>query len=275
MKDPALGSVSIVGAGQTGTALGVALGRSGAAREIALYDRDPDVARRSRSLGAGDRTVERIEDALRADTVILAVPVSAIVRIVDAHGRTLSPGTLLLDTGSAKRVVVDAMRRSVAPGVHAIGGHPLAGTERPGPEGADAAALSGAAFALCPVRDDPEAVRRARLVAVAVGAEPVVITAEDHDRAVARTIGLPHLLAFALEAVVRRADGAAGALVGPGVRGATRLARSDPGMVAALLAANAPETRAAIAELRAALDPLVARLDDEDALVAALGAAAR
>ncbi len=275
MNDAPLGSVAIIGAGQTGTALGVALARSGAVREITLYDRDPEIAGRSGALGAGHRTVDRIEDALRADTVILAVPVSAIVAIVEAHGGALRPGTLLLDTGSAKHVIVDAMRRSVDPAVHAIGGHPVAGTERPGPEGADAATLRGATFALCPVRDDPEALRRARLLASAIGAVPVVLSAEDHDRAVARTIGLPHLLAFALEAAVRAADGPIAALAGPGLRGATRLARSDARMVAALLAANAAETRGAVAELRAALDVLVACLDDEAALASALAEAAR
>lgn len=270
-----LGSVAIIGAGQTGTALGIALARSGAAGEIVLHDRDPEIAERSRSLGAGVRTIERLEDAVRAEMVILAVPVSAIVAIVEAHGRALRRGTLLIDTGSAKRAVVDAMRRSVDRGVHAIGGHPVAGTERPGPEGADAAALAGATFALCPVREDPEALRRARLLVRAVGAEAVVMDAEVHDRAIARTIGLPHLLSFALAAAVRTADGTVGALAGPGLRGATRLARSDPRMVAALLATNAAETRDALTGLHAALDALVASLDDEEALAAALAKAAR
>lgn len=275
MSDGALGSVAIVGTGQTGTALGIALSRSGAAQEVVLHDRDPRVAERSRSLGAGTRTAGRIEDALRADTVILSVPVSGIVAIVDSHGRSLRPGTLLLDTGSAKRVVIEAMRRSVELSVHAIGGHPVAGTERPGPEGADAATLAGATFALCPVRDDPEALRRARVLVHAVGADALVMDAGAHDRAVARTIGLPHLVAFALAAAVRTKGEVAGALAGPGLRGATRLARSDPAMVAALLAANAAEIREAVAGLRLALEALVSTLDDEEALAVALADAAR
>lgn len=275
MSAGTLGSVAIVGAGQTGTALGIALASSGATGEIVLFDRDDATARHSLALGAGHRTVARIEDALRADIVILAVPVSAIVALVDAYGGTLRPGTLLLDTGSAKRAVVEAMGRSVDPAVHAIGGHPVAGTERPGPDGADPATLQGATFALCPVRDDPEALRLACLLVGAVGAEAVVIDATAHDRAIARTIGLPHLLSFALTAAVRSEGVAASGLAGPGLRGATRLAHSDPLMVAALLAANAPETRAAVAGLRVALDALVASLDDEGALAAALADAAR
>lgn len=270
-----LASITIAGTGQTGTALGLALARSGLASEIALFDQDPATARRSLSLGAGHRTVARIEDALGADVLIIAVPVSAIVALIDSYGASLRPGTLLLDTGSTKRVVVEAMRRSVAPSVHAIGGHPVAGTERPGPDGADPATLHSATFALCPVRDDPEALRLARRVVAAVGATPLVIDAQAHDHAIARTIGLPHLLSFALEAAVRRGNEAHAALAGPGLRGATRLARSDPAMVAALCAANASETRAAVDELRARLDSLMACLDDERALTAALADAAR
>lgn len=269
MSAGTLGSVAIVGAGQTGTTLGIALASGGATGEIVLFDRDDATARRSQALGAGHRTVARIEHALRADIVILAVPVSAIISLVDTHGGTLRPGTLLLDTGSAKRAVVDAMRRSVDPSVHAVGGHPLAGTERRGPDGADPGALRGAAFALCPVRDDPEALRLARQLVAACGARPVVLDAAEHDRIVARTSALPHLLAFALADTAARAGDVA-PLVASGFAGATRLARSDPRMVAAFLAANAGETRQAVADLRRSLDELIACLDDEDALAAKL-----
>lgn len=274
MSDHALRSVAIIGAGQTGTALGRGLAGSGIVTDIAIFDRDPATARLSHSLGAGHRTVARIEEALSADAVILAVPVSAIVSLIDAHGGSLRPGTLLLDTGSTKSVVIEAMRRSVDLSVHAIGGHPIAGTERPGPLGADPATLVGATFALCPVRSDARALHLASLLVRAVGAVVLEIDAAEHDRVIARTIGLPHLLSFALEAAVRPEHTQHSALAGPGLRGATRLARSDPAMVAALCAANASETRAAVDELRTRLDALVACLDDEAALADALADAA-
>ena len=260
------GSVAIVGAGQVGTMLGLALRAAGASREITIFDRDADVAARSVARGAAHRVAHRLE--LGADVVILALPVSAIVRLLDQSGVEVRPGALLIDTGSAKARIVGAMR-ALPTGVHAIGGHPLAGTERAGPDGADPGALRGAAFALCPVRDDPEALRRAGQLVAAVGARPVVIGADEHDRIVARTSALPHLLAFALARSAGRA-GDITSLAASGYRGATRLAHSDPAMVAAFLAANAAETRAAVAELRQALDDLVACLDDEHALATAL-----
>ena len=260
------GTIAIVGAGQVGTMLGLALRASGAAREISAFDRDRDVAQRSVALGAAHRVAERLE--LDADAVVLALPVSAIVEVLAAHRAAWRPGSLVIDTGTAKTRIVNAMR-ALPDQVHAIGGHPLAGTERAGPDGADPAALRGAAFALCPAREDPEALRLARQLVAACGARAVVMDAAEHDRVVARTSALPHLLAFALARTAARA-GDVSPLAASGYAGATRLAKSDPRMVAAFLAANADETREAVSDLRRSLDELSECLGDERALAAKL-----
>ena len=246
-----LGRVAIVGAGQVGTMLGLALREGGA--DVTLADRDARVAAASLARGAGDRVTDPAE-APAADTVVLAIPVPEILAFLELSALELRPGTLLLDTGSVKAPVVEAMRRRVPAAVAAVGGHPLAGTERPGPEGADRERLRGATFALCPVRDDPEALERAALLVRAMGAEPVVIDAEEHDRTMARTSHLPHIVAAALALVARGCDPR---LAASGLAGATRLAASDPDMVAGFLWANAAQVREATAELHAALDALV------------------
>lgn len=266
MSGPA-GTISIVGAGQVGTMLGLALSAAGYAP--LLFDRDPAVAQRSFARGAGARVAASLEEALACETVVLALPVSAIVATVRSHVGDFRAGGLVIDTGSAKAHVVEAMRR-LPGGVHAIGGHPLAGTERAGPDGADLAQLEGAPFVLCPVRDDPEALGRARALVERVGARAVVMEAAEHDAAVARTSALPHLLAFALASATR---GARLELASSGYRGAVRLAQSDPGMVASFVAANAPEVRTALAELGTALGGLGDLVDDESALAAALAEA--
>lgn len=264
---PPAGTVAIVGAGQVGTMLGLALSAAGS--EPALYDRDPEVARRSLARGAGGRVAVSLEEALASDTVVLALPVSAIVATIRSQAAAFRAGGLVIDTGSAKRQVVEAMRR-LPESVHAIGGHPLAGTERSGPEGADVAQLKGAPFALCPVREDPEALDRARALVERLGARAVVIDAAEHDAGVARTSALPHLLAFALAAATRSAPPE---LASTGYRGAVRLAQSDPRMVASFVTANAPEVRAALAELDVAIGRLGELLEDEPGLAAALAEA--
>jgi prephenate dehydrogenase len=251
-----VGRVLIVGTGQIGTALGMALRDAPGVDAVDLCDLHPEVAKASLARGAGDRVVE-LEDPVDADAVILAMPVPEIVRWVDERSPGVSPGTLVLDTGSVKRPVVESMRRAVPEAVHAVGGHPIAGTERPGPDGAAPDLLKGAAFVLSPARRDPDGLHRARAVALAAGAIPVEVEARVHDAVLARTSHAPHLVAAA---VARSVGGADRRLAGPGLAGITRLAASDPAMVSALLNANADQVRAALAELRRELDRAEASL---------------
>lgn len=261
------GRVAIVGAGQIGTALGVALRASGAIDRVGLLDVSEEVARSSLARGAGDMVLAGVDDALRSDAIVLAMPVPEIVRFVRMCGERLREGAFLIDTGSAKRTVVEAMRSAVPPWVHAIGGHPMAGTERPGPEGADPAGLEGALFVLTPVRDDTRALELGRRFAAAVGARPVELDADTHDRAVALVSHLPHLLAYALEAAVVATEREEGVdplrLAAGGYRSATRLAESDPEMVAGFLSANGAEVRRALRRFRQALDRFELALDSD------------
>ncbi|MGH2710703.1 MAG: prephenate dehydrogenase [Actinomycetota bacterium] len=259
-----LGRVAIVGAGQVGTMLGVALRAAGT--EVVLSDRRPGAVRESIARGGGDGEVS-LDEACNADSIVLAVPVPEIVRLIPEIGPKLSPGSFVVDTGSAKRVVVDAMRENFSTEVHAIGGHPLAGSERRGAEGASPDILEGAVFALAPVRDDPEAESRGRALAEAVGSRPVVIDAELHDRVVATTSHAPHLLAAAVALASRELpNDSVRYLAASGFAGATRLAASDAGMVSGFLAANADAVRDALKAVRAALDRAEASLEDADAL---------
>ena len=258
-----LGTVAIVGAGQVGTMLGMALRRRGTARSVGVHDRDRSVAAESVRRGAADAILA--EDAVfDADTVVLAVPVPEIVEWIDRFGGRLRDGATLTDTGSAKVAVVEAMRRRVPQSVHAIGGHPLAGIERGGPAAADPRRLQGATFVLTPVREDPTALERGRALATAVGATPFVMDPEVHDRIVARTSHLPHVLAYALAMAVASDEehrSETRRVVAGGFESATRLAVSPPDMVAGFLACNAREVRRAVGELQNHLAEIVRAMD--------------
>ncbi len=266
-----LGRVAIVGAGQVGTMLGMALRGAGGVSEVTLWDRSPEVAAESLAGGGGDRVLGSVEEAFETEVLLLAMPVPEIVAFLRSRGESIRPGTLVLDTGSAKADVVAAMR-DLPEGVQAVGGHPIAGTETPGPVGAVPALLQRAAFVLVDARADPGAMRRARAVVEAMGARPVEMDAAAHDRALARTSHLAHLVAFALAEV----GGGEPDLGSSGFAGATRLAASDPAMTAGFLSANAAEVRAAAGDLREALGRLLDALDgDGEALAAALERARR
>lgn len=250
-----LGSVAVVGAGQVGTMLGMVLSDSGAASDVGMADRDPGRLEASLARGAGRRTLTTDEDVLAADLILLALPVPDIVSWLVRHGKDLRPGSLVVDTGSAKRLVVEAMNDHVAGEAQAVGGHPMTGTEIPGPDGARPELLKGAPFVLCPSREDPQAMRTARLLVDALGAEPVEMEASVHDRIVARTSHLPHLLAAALAIMAGDEEQV---VAGPGLAGATRLAASDPALTAAFLSANADQVHAAAGELIEVLEGLTA-----------------
>ncbi|HVB14217.1 MAG TPA: prephenate dehydrogenase/arogenate dehydrogenase family protein [Candidatus Dormibacteraeota bacterium] len=251
-----LGAVAIVGAGQVGTMVGAALledGPSARVTSVSLYDADPQVAQAALALGGGTMVLSDPLSVLQADVVVLAVPLTEILAWLEEFGPRLRTGLALLDTGSAKAAVVAAMARLVPPGVHAMGGHPMAGSEESGPSAAVPGALRDAPFVLSPCRTDPEALRIAIALVTACGARPLVVEAVEHDRLVARTSHLPHLVASALAVVAAEIGDdlpLTRALVGSGFRSSTRLAASDSRMVAAFASANRRQLEAALREFR-------------------------
>jgi prephenate dehydrogenase len=264
--------------------LGLALMANRAAaglESLTLFDRDRSTASDSLGRGAGDAVGGNIADAFRAGTVVLATPVDQIVNLLDEFGPRVPDGSLVIDTGSAKGAVVAAMRRSIPLGAHAVGGHPMAGTERSGPGGADFERLHGATFVLSPVREDPLGMDRAAAFARSVGALPLQMDADVHDGAVAFTSHLPHLLAFALASATARdrqrrsgeADPALVPLVSTGFLGASRLAESDPAATAAFLCANAAAVEEAASAFETSFASIVRLLHDPDALAGALASA--
>jgi prephenate dehydrogenase len=205
-------SVTIYGTGLMGSSFGLAL--KARIPQVRVYGVDsPDVLQRSRRVGAIDAG-----EAGTADLIILAAPVSAILRLLDSFSAANS--SLILDVGSTK---VDICSAAVSRGLPFIGGHPMTGSERSGPEAARADLFDGRPFFLCPVSSTPkDAVSTVTRIAETIGAKPVITTAEEHDRVVARLSHLPQILSTLL------ADQTAElrSLAGTGLESVTRLARS-------------------------------------------------
>jgi prephenate dehydrogenase len=242
----------------------------GGVEEVALFDRDRSTAQASLDRGAGDRLMTEYREALDADVVILALPVPEILSTLARDRDLFKPEALVVDTGSAKGAVVQAMRRHLPTDVHALGGHPLVGTEVAGPFGARPEMLKGATFVVTPVRDDPEAIARGRRLVAALGARVMEIDASVHDRALARTSHLTHLAAFALLAVGEQPMSGAQSLVSSAYRDATRVGHSAPEMVAGFLWANRGEVQEALTEYIERLRELETLLEARSSLTKAL-----
>ncbi len=273
-----IGRVAVVGCGQVGTMLGLALKAAApvhGVESVGLFDRDRKVAHQSLAAGGGDQALLDEEEVLGFDAILLCVPVMEILAWVERLGPKLRPETLLLDCGTTKLAVVRAMAAHVAAEAVPVGGHPLAGNEGHGPGAARPEQLRDATFCLSPVRSPQQDLARARALVLALGAKPRVVDAAEHDQQVARTIHLPHLLAVALMGTLPPECPGQPPLAGPGFLGATRLAEAEPEMVADFVASNLVPVRSALADLRQRLSELTEMLANRERLSAEVAAAGR
>ena len=164
-------------------------------------------------------TADLREGVADADVVVLATPVRSIIDMLEQRlGAWLRSNTLLLDLGSTKQSIGRAMR-DLPIGILAVGGHPMTGRELSGLEASDATLYRGRPFVLCPNRrTTPSALLRARSLVRALGAIPIEMDAERHDRVVAAISHLPYLLSTALVATVANEGESDEACLGVGGR---------------------------------------------------------
>jgi prephenate dehydrogenase len=265
-------TLAIVGVGLLGASVGLAVRRRGLARRVLGVDRGPAVLEAALRRGAIDAPAADLAGAAAAaDLVVVCTPVDRIAAQVLAAAAACRPGTLLTDVGSTKVTIVAAVRGRLPAGVVFVGGHPLAGSEKQGPEHADADLFLGRLVLLTPDGDpDDKALSRLTAFWEALGARVRVMDPADHDRALALTSHLPHLLASALAGVLPPdlAD-----LTATGFRDTTRLARGDPALWSAIFEANPAAVLDALGRLERQLGRFRQALTDGD--VAALAALLR
>jgi prephenate dehydrogenase len=196
-----------------------------------------------------------------ADLVILAMPLPEVVSALRSLAPHLAPGAVLTDVGTLKQPVLDAVRE-VLPDVTFVGGHPLAGIEDTGWGAADPLLFRDAPWALTiePDTSIDAWLRLAELVCD-LGAKPVPATGAEQDTAVARVIGLPHVLAGAL-ALTGLAGGPLGLSLAAGsYMSGSRVARTRPELVTTWCDGNPALVDAlddAIGHLRSAREALAA-----------------
>lgn len=236
MAEPIFARVALVGAGLIGSSLARAARDFGAAREVAILDASPDVMARVRDLGIADEASGDPAAALKgADLVIICTPVGVCGAVAEQLAAYLEPGALLSDVGSVKESVVAQVAPHVPPGVHFIPAHPIAGTEFSGPDAGFSTLFQNRWCILTPPADaDPAAVDRLARFWTRIGARVETMSPEHHDRVLALTSHLPHLIAYN---IVGTADDFGEdtrseviKFSASGFRDFTRIAASDPTM---------------------------------------------
>jgi prephenate dehydrogenase len=222
------GVLAVVGVGLMGGSVGLAARRAGV-REVLGVSRSRETLDLALERGAVTAVCPSLEEAAAAaDLVVVATPVRLVVDHVKAALRAAGPDTIVTDVGSTKGPLMRAL--TPAEQRRCIGGHPLCGSESAGVVNARPSLYEGATYFLTPgTHVDPEAYRRLYGFVGELGARPVAIDPDEHDRLMAVVSHLPHVLANVLMAQAGQHAGTRDALLstGPSFRDLTRVAGSN------------------------------------------------
>jgi prephenate dehydrogenase len=261
-------TVAICGLGLMGGSL--AMGLRGKCASLLGIDPHPATLELALSLSIVDRASSDAATLLpEADLIILAAPIFEIISLIGKLPALTSRPCVVLDLGSTKQQVVEAMSR-LPDYFDPLGGHPICGKENLSLANAEANLFRDAPFCLAPLpRTTSRALSAARQLIEAIGARPVIVEAEEHDRLLASTSHLPFLLASAL---ALSTPGEAGRFVGPGFKSTSRLAGTPASMMMGVLQSNRENVLAALAQFQESLRKVEAALrsDDEAVLPSAL-----
>src|SRR5436305_3276834 len=244
----------IVGTGLIGGSIGLALKGQG----WHVTGRDVDEARAARAVELG--ALDDVGDDPDAEITFVATPVGSIASEARA---ALDGRGVVTDVGGVKAPIVAAVSDS-----RFVGGHPMAGSEQEGVDGADAGLFEGATWVLTPTDDtDAEAYSLVRSVVSSLGAEVVAIRPEDHDALVAVVSHVPHLTAAALMQLAASGAEEHAALLrlaAGGFRDMTRVAAGHPGIWPDICAENRGAIVAGIDGLQAALSQMRSLVEGGD-----------
>ncbi len=233
---PLFDRVAFIGIGLIGSSLARALTEYGIARQVVCADRSKDVCVKAMELGIVDMATTEVEVALDgADLVVLATPVGSFAEVGERIGPHLAPGTIVTDVGSVKQAVLRDIGPNLPDGVHLVPGHPVAGTEHSGPENGFASLFQGRWCILTPPTGaDPQAVDKVVEMWRRVGSNVEIMEASHHDRVLAITSHLPHLIAYTIVGTASDLEEDTKSEVikfsAGGFRDFTRIAASDPVM---------------------------------------------
>jgi cyclohexadieny/prephenate dehydrogenase len=228
--------VALIGIGLIGSSLARVLRRESPDTHLIACSRREETLATVRRLGIADETTDDPATAAAgADLVVLATPLSAYAEIGRAIAPALKPGAILSDVGSVKGAVVRELGPLVPAGVHFVPGHPVAGTEHSGPEAGFAELFRDRWCILTPPPDtDASAVAQIGEMWRRAGMRVTTMAADHHDKVLAVTSHLPHLIAYTIVGTATDlGDDLKSEVIAfsaGGFRDFTRIAASDPTM---------------------------------------------
>jgi len=227
-------TICFVGIGLINSSLARAVRKHGLAGKVVTLDTDPEACKVALELGVVDEAYTDAAQAIPgAGLVVVGTPVGAVETVAQAIGPHLVAGTIVTDVGSVKIAVLRDMEPYLPEGIHFVPGHPIAGTEHSGPAAGFAELFEGRWCILTPqAHTNAEAVAKVRALWEAVGSTVEEMEPHHHDRVLAITSHLPHLIAYTIVGTANDLEGHLQQEVikfsASGFRDFTRIAASDP-----------------------------------------------
>ncbi|MEC9142680.1 MAG: prephenate/arogenate dehydrogenase family protein [Pseudomonadota bacterium] len=227
--------LAVIGIGLIGSSVALAARRAGAVGHIVGCDADPAVMPEVEKLELVDSfTDDAVAAVADADLVVMAVPVGAVGALAAKIIPAMKDGAVLTDTGSTKRSVIRDVAPHLQPHVHWLPSHPLAGTEHSGPAAGFADLFTGRYWLVIPGEVPEDEVARFERFVTAMGSVGERMDADYHDKVLALTSHLPHLIAYTIVSTAVDLESQLKNDVirfsASGFRDFTRIAASDPVM---------------------------------------------
>ncbi len=236
MPEPLFDKIALIGIGLIGSSLARVIRREGLASQIAISTRSAETLARAEQLGLGDSySVDPAEAVIDANLVIVSVPVGASGEVAARIAPALKEGAIVTDVGSTKGSVIAQMQPRMPAHVHFIPGHPLAGTEKSGPDSGFAELFENRWCVFTPLPGtDSAALQQLSEFWRRCGSNVDTMDPEHHDMVLAIVSHLPHIIAYNIVGTADDLEAVTKSEVikysASGFRDFTRLAASDPTM---------------------------------------------
>lgn len=254
-------TVGIVGLGLIGGAVGQALASSGFVKRVVGFDRSPEAGQEALRLGCVRDIVERLEDMRDANLLLVAVPPSEVPGVLRELSDIVKPGAVVTDCASVKSAIVAGVPEALE--TRFVGGHPIAGYAGRGAKYASPDLFDEAIWVLTPTTGtNPDALLTVEELVRDLGAIPVTMTPEEHDRHAAVLSHLPHLLASAL--ILQSEFLTFPNMASGSWRDLTRVAGASPSLYADIFVQNSPVLLSAIETMRDQLEAFALAIGNGD-----------
>jgi prephenate dehydrogenase len=224
------GKITILGVGLIGASFALAARKEGLCGHIAGFGRNEENLKRAKERGIIDSySLDPSAASADADLVMLSTPVGNFVELVRRCAGSFKKGAVVTDAGSVKGGLVLEIEALMPAGVHYVGGHPIAGSDRSGIDFASADLFRNAKCIVTPTPgSDSCAVQAVTGIWSSLGSQVIKMEPDAHDRVFAAVSHLPHLLAYAIINTVADVDPSYLEFSGQGFKDMTRIAASSP-----------------------------------------------